>query len=196
MLGSRQRINCSGTMEQQFFCETAERYSTLFRHIAEIGIVKEMSFEIDIKDFENKYRDKKDVRHAAPFKQMFDALTEVDNLPCLYRWEITSPYNEDDIKQAVGELQKFTPRVLKKAKATYNTLYVGKVKKSIVGRIIQHLGYHRNPASHGLQLNDWAKPMNLHFRLHIIVLSDEVIPVEEIFETELAHKYVPLIGIH
>ena len=184
-------------MEQQFFCETAERYSTLFRHIAEIGIVKEMSFEIDSKDFENKYRDKEDVRHAAPFKQMFDALTEVDNLPCLYRWEITSPYNEDDIKQAVGELQKFTPRVLKKAKATDdNTLYVGKVKKFIVGRIIQHLGYHRNPASHGLQLNDWAKPMNLHFRLHIIVLPDEVIPVEEIFETELAHKYVPLIGIH
>ena len=129
---------------------------------------------------------------------MFDALTEVDNLPCLYRWEIISPYNEDNIKHAVGELHKFTPRVLKKAKATDNTLYVGKVKKSIVGRIIQHLGYHRNSASHGLQLNDWAKTMNLRFRLHVIVLpdNDEIRCVEEIFEAELARKYKPLIGTH
>ena len=38
--------------------------------------------------------------------------------------------------------------------------------------------------------------MNLTFKLHIIVLPHDVIPVEEIFETELAHKYEPLIGIH
>lgn len=38
--------------------------------------------------------------------------------------------------------------------------------------------------------------MNLRFKLHIIVLPNDVIPVEEIFETELARKYEPLIGIH
>jgi hypothetical protein len=70
------------------------------------------------------------------------------------------------------------------------------VQSHIVGRVIQHLGYHLNQASHGLQLNDWAKPMNLTFKLHIIVLPYDVIPVEEIFETELARKYEPLIGIH
>ena len=83
-----------------------------------------------------------------------------------------------------------------KAIAKDNTLYVGKVQSHIVGRVIQHLGYHLNQASHGLQLNDWAKSMNLTFKLHIIVLPHDVIPVEEIFETELAHKYEPLIGIH
>ena len=183
-------------MEKDFFRETAELYRTRFQQLAEKGIVKELSFDIDSQDFDDKYRDKEDVRHAAPFKSMFEALEDVDNMPCLYRWELTSPYNADGIKQAVSNLQKYTPRVLKKAVAKDDTLYVGKVEKFIVGRVIQHLGYHLNQASHGLQLNDWAKPMNLRFRLHVIVLPLDVIPVEEIFETELAHKYEPLIGMH
>ena len=182
-------------MEQEFFRETADRYCTRFHHLAEIGIVKEMSFDISSKDFEDKYRDH-DIRDAESFTQMFAQLAEVDELPCLYRWEITSPYNADAIKEAVAKLPKYTPRILKKAIAKDNTLYVGKVQSHIVGRVIQHLGYHLNQASHGLQLNDWAKSMNLTFKLHIIVLPHDVIPVEEIFETELAHKYEPLIGIH
>ena len=182
-------------MEQEFFRETADRYSARFRHLAEIGIVKEMSFDIDSKNFDDQYRDH-DIRDAEPFKQMFAQLAKVDELPCLYRWEITSPYNADAIKEAVAKLPKYTPRILKKAIAKDNTLYVGKVQSHIVGRVIQHLGYHLNQASHGLQLNDWAKSMNLTFKLHIIVLPHDVIPVEEIFETELAHKYEPLIGIH
>ncbi len=182
-------------MEQEFFRETADRYSARFRHLAQIGIVKEMSFDIYSKDFDDKYRDH-DIRDAEQFKQMFARLAEVDEFPCLYRWEITSPYNADAIKEAVAKLSKYTPRILKKSIAKDNTLYVGKVQSHIVGRVIQHLGYHLNQASHGLQLNDWAKPMNLTFKLHIIVLPHDVIPVEEIFETELARKYEPLIGIH
>lgn len=183
-------------MEQEFFRETADRYCARFHHLAEIGIVKEMSFDINSKNFDDHYRDH-DIRDAEPFgQQMFAQLAEVDELPCLYRWEITSPYNADAIKEAVAKLPKYTPRILKKAIAKDNTLYVGKVQSHIVGRVIQHLGYHLNQASHGLQLNDWAKPMNLTFKLHIIVLPHDVIPVEEIFETELAHKYEPLIGIH
>lgn len=182
-------------MEQDFYRETAELYCARFHHLAEIGIVKEMSFDIDSKDFDDKYRDH-DIRDAEPFKQMFAQLAEVDELPCLYRWEITSPYNADAIKEAVSKLPKYTPRILKKAIAKDNTLYVGKVQSHIVGRVIQHLGYHLNQASHGLQLNDWARSMNLTFKLHIIVLPYDVVPVEEIFETELARKYEPLIGIH
>ncbi len=182
-------------MEQEFFRETAELYCARFHHLAQIGIVKEMSFNISSKDFDDKYRDH-DIRDAELFKQMFAQLAKVDELPCLYRWEITSSYNADAIKEAVAKLPKYTPRILKKAIAKDNTLYVGKVQSHIVGRVIQHLGYHLNQASHGLQLNDWAKSMNLTFKLHIIVLPHDVIPVEEIFETELAHKYEPLIGIH
>ncbi len=183
-------------MEKDFVREIADLYSARFHHLAEIGIVKEMSFEIDSKDFEDKYRDLEDARYATPFKMMFEQLAEVDELPCLYRWEITSPYDAEQIKQTVTQLPKYTPRVLKKAVARENTLYVGKVQQHIVGRVIQHLGYHLNQASHGLQLNDWAKAMNLQLRLHIIVLPYDVIPVQEIFETELARKYEPLIGIH
>lgn len=182
-------------MEQEFFRETADFYCERFHHLAEIGIVKEMSFDIDSKDFDDKYRDH-DIRDAEPFNKMFTQLSEVDELPCLYRWEITSPYNADAIKETLAQLPKYTPRILKKAIAKDNTLYVGKVQSHIVGRVIQHLGYHLNQASHGLQLNDWAKPMNLTLKLHIIVLPYDVIPVEEIFETELARKYEPLIGIH
>ena len=171
-------------MEQEFFRETAELYCARFHHLAEIGI--------GVLPFERA----EVFRDANPFKQMFAQLAEVDELPCLYRWEITSPYNADAIKEAVAKLPKYTPRILKKAIAKDNTLYVGKVQSHIVGRVIQHLGYHLNQASHGLQLNDWAKSMNLTFKLHIIVLPHDVIPVEEIFETELAHKYEPLIGIH
>ena len=182
-------------MEQDFFRETAELFSARFHHLAEIGIVKEMSFDISSNDFDDKYLNH-DIRNAEPFKQMFTQLAEVDEMPCLYRWEITSPYNADAIKEAVAKLPKYTPRILKKAIAKENTLYVGKVQSHIIGRVIQHLGYHLNQASHGLQLNDWAKPMNLTFRLHIIVLPQDVVPVEGIFEMELARKYEPLIGIH
>ena len=183
-------------MEQEFFRETAKLFCARFHHLAQIGIVKEMSFDISSKDFEDKYRDH-DIRDAEPFgQQMFAQLAKVDDFPCLYRWEITSPYNADAIKEAVSKLPKYTPRILKKAKTTNDTLYVGKVQSHIVGRVIQHLGYHLNQASHGLQLNDWAKSMNLTFKLHVIVLPHDVIPVEEIFETELARKYEPLIGIH
>jgi hypothetical protein len=90
-------------MEQEFFRETADRYSVRFRHLAEIGIVKEMSFDINSKDLDDKYRDH-DIRDAEPFKQMFAQLAKVDELPCLYRWEITSPYNADAIKEAVAKL--------------------------------------------------------------------------------------------
>ena len=75
-------------MEKDFVREIADLYSARFHHLAEIGIVKEMSFEIDSKDFEDKYRDLEDVRYATPFKMMFEQLAEVDELPCLYRWEI------------------------------------------------------------------------------------------------------------
>lgn len=185
-------------MEQNFFRETAERYCTLFQNIAKCSVVKEMSLDIDSNDFDDKYRDKEDVRYAAPFKQMFSDLTEVDDMPCLYRWEITSPYNANEIKQAIESLRKYTPRVLKNAETDDDTLYVGKVQSHIVGRVIQHLGYHLNQASHGLQLSDWAKPMNLKFKLHIIVLPKEkdIIDVEEIFENEFAKKHKPLIGMH
>ena len=101
-------------MEKDFVREIADLYSARFHHLAEIGIVKEMSFEIDSKDFEDKYRDLEDVRYATPFKMMFEQLAEVDELPCLYRWEITSPYDAEQIKQTVSQLPKYTPRVLKK----------------------------------------------------------------------------------
>ena len=101
-------------MEKDFFRKTAESYTTRFDQLAETGIVNEMSFDIDSKDFEDKYRDMEDVRYATPFKTMFEQLAEVDDLPCLYRWEITSPYDAEQIKQTVSQLPKYTPRVLKK----------------------------------------------------------------------------------
>jgi hypothetical protein len=183
-------------MEKDFVREIADLYSARFHHLAEIGIVKEMSFEIDSKDFEDKYRDLEDVRYATPFKMMFEQLAEVDELPCLYRWEITSPYDAEQIKQTVSQLPKYTPRVLKKAVARENTLYVGKVQSHIVGRVIQHLGYHLNQASHGLQLNDWAKNTNLIFKLYVYFFPIKYKEVMPFFEKALADEMHPLIGTH
>lgn len=104
-------------MEQEFFRETAELYCARFHHLAEIGIVKEMSFDIDSKDFDDKYRDH-DIRDAEPFKQMSAQLAEVDELLCLYCREITSPCNTDANKAAVGKFPKHTPRILLR----YNSL--------------------------------------------------------------------------
>lgn len=183
-------------MEQNFFRETAEQYCARFQQLAMIGIVEEMSFEIDSKDFDDKYKQKEDIRYAQSFQEMFSKLALVDTSPCLYRWEITPPYNANEIKEVVCRIPKYTPRVLRSAVSGDNTLYVGKVQSHIVGRIIQHLGYHTKLASHGLHLCEWAKEMRLKFKLHVIVLPKEVIGVEEIFEKELALKYEPLIGIH
>lgn len=186
-------------MDQDLFKWTADSYCALFHHLASLGIVKKMSFPIDSKDFDPKYRDREDVRYAEPFKDMFAQLMEWDGSPCLYRWEIVSPYNADDIKQAVENLPKHTPHVVKNAVTDDDTLYVGKSEGCIYGRIIEHLGYHRNQARHGLQLSDWAKPMHLRFVLHVTVLQPDCLQrpwVMEIFETALAEKHKPLIGIH
>ena len=186
-------------MEQDLFQFTADRYRALFYHLIQLGIVKEMSFLIDSKDFDDKYCDQEDVRDAAPFKDMFDQLMAWNGSPCLYRWEIISPYDSDEIKQAVENLPKHTPHVSKNATTDDNTLYVGKSEGCIYGRIIEHLGYHRNKACHGLQLHYWAKDMHLRFCLHVTVLQPDCLKepwVMEIFETALANEHKPLIGIH
>lgn len=183
-------------MEDKFLKEIAKSYGNKFFRLADVCSINELSFEINSLDFDNKYKDTEDVRYAETFYDMFSKLAEVDDMPCLYRWEILSSYNTDEIKDAVGKLHLNTPRVLKKTHSDSNTLYVGKVQSHIVGRVIQHMGYHKNRASHGLQLCEWASQMKLIFKLHIVVLSKDVIGVEEIFEKELAYKYKPIIGIH
>ena len=186
-------------MNQELFKWTADSYCALFHHLAELGIVKEMSFVIDSKDFDDKYCDQEDVRDAVPFKDMFDELMQWNGSPCLYRWEIISSYNADEIKQTIENLPKHTPHVSKNAITDDDTLYVGKSEGCIYGRVIEHLGYHRNKACHGLQLHHWAKPMQLRFRLHVTVLQPDCLKepwVMEIFETALAEKHKPFIGIH
>lgn len=186
-------------MTNELFKWTADRYCALFHHLAELGIVKEMSFPIDSKDFDDKYCDDEDVHDAAPFKDMFTQLKAWDGSPCLYRWEIISSYNADEIKQTIENLPKHTPHVFKNAETNDDTLYVGKSESCIRGRVIEHLGYHRNKACHGLYLHHWAKQMNLRFRLHVIVLQPDCLKepwVMEIFETALAEKHKPLIGMH
>lgn len=182
------------------FKEKAAEYSKVCQEIVNSGIIAYKKFDVDSSMFMTMYKKEHDVRYNSPFESMFKWLIYYEDYPCLYRWELILPYDENEIKNAIISLKEEgynVPYVNPNAKAIEHTLYIGKVQSCIWGRQIEHLGYHKqNLIHHGLHLHDWAKDKKLKFKLHVFVFPKECVPLIETFEHELAKEYRPLIGSH
>ena len=76
------------------------------------------------------------------------------------------------------------------------TLYVGKVKGSFWGRLIQHLGFFKVNATQGLQLYYWAKDLSLKLRVNIYVFDNNMADIMPIVEYAFAKRLKPLVGKH
>ena len=74
--------------------------------------------------------------------------------------------------------------------------YIGKVKKSVWGRMIQHLGFYKVQRTQGLQLFYWTKGLNLKLKVHLYEFEQDMADMISIFEIELAKLNRPIVGKH
>jgi hypothetical protein len=170
-----------------------------FQHISEsdYGYKVKKEFIIncaDLKDFNNI-----DIRQSLEYKDLFNELKNLTG-PVLYFFEIISDFNHKEIidninNYALTENSKAVPAI-KKNYPNSNILYVGKVKKGFLGRVIQHLGYYRVNRTQGIQLFYWAKELNLTLRLTAMEFELEAADIMPIFENNLASFLRPIIGKH
>jgi hypothetical protein len=167
-------------------------------HIRVNGAKRELTYSINCTDLEDY--NLIDIRLSERFKPMFDELKEVTG-PCLYWFELVSDTNATEIVSAlngykVGIRPKATPALKSNINYSSKILYVGKVKRTFWGRLIQHLGFFKVGATQGLQLFYWGKELNLELKLNIIEFEENMIDVMPIIEYAFAKKLQPLIGKH
>lgn len=141
-----------------------------------------------------------DIRFSERFKEQFEHIRKLTG-PVLYWFEIKSGVNNQDIRNRIIEYSqssnaKAIPALKKHFDPDSNCLYVGKVKKAIWGRIIQHLGYYKVNQTQGLQLFHWAKGLNLILEIHLYEFEEGIEDIISIFEIELAKHKKPIIGKH
>jgi hypothetical protein len=161
------------------------------------GTKRELSYPLQcgsLEDFNHS-----DIRLAPVYEKMFDELKEADG-PVLYWFEIAENTDKKIVIEALQAYklrnEKNTPAL--RAKIDYNTttLYVGKVKTGVWGRVIQHLGFYAVSQTQGLQLYHWAKEQELCLTLHVLEFEKGMEDILPIFEYSFAKKLKPLIGKH
>ncbi|MNS47110.1 hypothetical protein D3C72_796280 [compost metagenome] len=162
------------------------------------GVKSEFSFNIkstDLEDFNST-----DIRNSAKFVELFDQLKCITG-PVLYWIEIISDIERGDIVSALKQYKelntsKATPAL--KSTIDYNStiLYVGKVKGTFWGRLIQHMGYFKNTKTQGLQLYHWSTDLPLTLTFHVLEFEPEMANLMSIIEYAFAQEFKPLIGKH
>lgn len=120
--------------------------------------------------------------------------------PAIYWFIVTSNHTSkeiiDKIAKAAENVQRKFPLLNRRRayKSESKVLYVGKTGSELKGRMVSHLGYHRNNDNHGLQLCHWATDLELKLELNYISLPKELEGLTELFERELSKQLKPIIG--
>jgi len=161
------------------------------------GIKRELSYPLQcgsLEDFNHT-----DIRQAPAYEKMFAELKEADG-PVLYWFDIVENTDTNAIIEALKAYklrnEKNTPALRSRIEYDTSTLYVGKVKTGVWGRVIQHLGFYRVPQTQGLQLYYWAKEQGLCLTLNVLEFEKGMEDILPIFEYSFAKKLRPLIGKH
>ena len=165
--------------------------------VSENGIKNIKEFDInccDLKDYNLT-----DIRKEKKFQDLFSELGKLKG-PCLYIFEIKSNHSKEDIIQKIIEYSltedsKKIPAIKSKVEDS-TILYVGKVKRAIFGRLIQHLGYFKTKGTQGLQLFYWAKNVNLDLKFTVVEFENDMENLMNVLENEIAKKIKPILGKH
>lgn len=165
--------------------------------VSETGIKQIYQFDIDC--FEMKDYNYVNVLKESDFSHIFDVVTKISG-PCLYYFEIESDHSAEEIVNRVTEYKltqdsKAVPAI-KKNFPQSKVLYVGKVKKGIWGRLVQHLGYYKVPRTQGLQLFYWTKGTNVSLKMNILEFEHEMADYMGVLENKLAKELKPILGKH
>ena len=180
--------------------------SEVFKNVAEHSYVEKLHYSIDISKLNPDYATKINITEQGDFVKMFEELQDAKfaNLPAIYVFGINSDIKSDVIVNAIDSLRELNQNLNIPAHYKYpqnkGILYVGKVKSCAWGRLIQHLGYHEDSKSHGLQIQHWAQkisePLNLTYT--VIFFEEKMADYIELLERTIAktHIYKPIIGKH
>lgn len=172
-----------------------------FQKISNDGYKSIYQFDIHSNFLDDRYITQ-DIRFSEKFGDIFSNLQKIENSPCVYVFEVLSDTpTKDIIEKFQSLLGKVKPSLKKKPPIDSRILYVGKVKRGIWGRIIEHLGYHTKKngelsKSHGLQLYHWAREMNLGIRVQIYEFDEKLADYMEIVEKKFAIVLKPIVGRH
>lgn len=163
------------------------------------GFKHNYSFNIDCENLKD-YSDF-DIRESSEFKEIFKKL-ELMRGPVLYWFEIVSTNSNNDgirqklLKYSQSENSKSTLALKKAFDNESDCLYVGKVKRKVWGRMIQHMGFYGVNRTQGLQIFHWVKDLDLKLKVHLYEFEPEVSELISIFEIELAKRKKPIVGKH
>jgi hypothetical protein len=148
----------------------------------------------DLDDYNNV-----DIRDSKKYKLLFNDIQQMTG-PTLYYFEILSNHSSYDI---VSSIQKYsatknakTVPAIKKQLTESKVLYVGKVKRNMWGRLIQHLGFYKVERTQGLQLFYWAKKLSLTVKITVVEFEPDMANLIGVLENELAAKLKPILGKH
>ena len=146
-----------------------------FSTLAAKGAKNNYTFDFDTRDLKN-YLDV-DIRNSEIYKssEKFNPLLKVLNQitgPCIYWVEFNSDISNNDLLNRLLVYKgskgcRAVPALKNTFEKDTTTLYVWKVKDKFWGRLIQHLGYHKTPATQGLQLYHWCKDISIRFKVHV-----------------------------
>lgn len=177
--------------------EIAKHAAKPLHDVSENGVKTIYEFEIEcsfLDDYNNR-----DIRKSDSFKNLFVDLKKIEG-PVLYYWEVTSNHTSAEIverikKYANSENSKAIPAIKKNYPISKN-LYVGKVKKHIWGRFVQHLGFYKVQRTQGLQLFYWAKELCLGLKVTVLEFEPDMINLMDVLEREMAKELKPILGKH
>jgi hypothetical protein len=139
--------------------------------------------------------------HPPELNYIWDKLPPKEN-PCIYYFEILSPDADTilksytNFKKDIRFTERSSPALRKYPDLATTVLYVGKVKKGIVGRIEVHLGYYHVGHTNGLQLCYWAKDIKVKLSLHVFSFEKNMQNFVDSLELPFANSLKPLIGKH
>lgn len=173
----------------------SKHISEVFSEVSLNGAVKRFDFLIDEKKLNSKYLNEINITSQGDFVTLFQQLQEFDDYPALYIFGINPLLEKTEIISLIESSQLNIPA---RNKILNNTgiLYIGKVKKCAWGRLIQHLGYHQQRKSHGLQIDFWANKTSLELKLSytVIFFNKSMADYIQVLEQALAKSLKPIIG--
>jgi len=160
---------------------------------AGVKAVHHFRFDIDgMRDYQTE-----DIRKSVEHRADFERLAAVRG-PVVYVFEICQPSSPDAVLAAAKAYTglRAVPARRRSIDDTSPVLYVGKVKKALWGRVIQHLGFARTSGTQGLQLYHWARGMALELQLTAFEFEDDMADLLPLVEKAVARRLKPLLGKH
>lgn len=182
---------------EKLISEEAAIAVSIFDPIKKGQISGSFKFDIDAKHFTEDFITH-DITQDVNFKEMFDTLRELNDYPALYFFQVNQELSKTEILDLIKENNSLITPATNNFKDNNDVLYIGKVTSCAWGRLIQHLGYHKQRKSHGLQVGLWGNKTSKDLKLSftVIFFEQESRDYLALLEKMLSKKLKPIIGKH